>query len=106
MARLERTTHDVDVTGAVERVVEAAVGDFDEVVLDAGALGELGGVDEFRRAEFARPFLLVGVGVDCDDARCLDEGGGRDDTETDGATAEDGDGRARCGEDVLSVWGG
>jgi hypothetical protein len=94
VARLEGGTHDVYVSGAVKGVVEAAVGDIDQVVLDASAFGELEGVDELGGAKLFRPGLLVRVGVDGDDPRGLDEGGGGDDSETDGAAAKDGDGRA------------
>lgn len=80
------------VTRAVKGVVEATVGDLDQVVLDLLALGQLCGVHELSRAELARPFLLVGVGVDRDDARRLDEGGSCYNAETDSAAAEDSDG--------------
>ena len=56
-----------DVTGAVESVVKASVGYFDEVVLDFLALRELGRVNEVGCAKLAGPRLLAGVGVDSDD---------------------------------------
>ena len=56
-----------DVTGAVESVVKASVGYFDEVVLDFLALRELGRVNEVGCAKLAGPRLLARVGVDSDD---------------------------------------
>lgn len=56
------------VTRAVKGVVQAAVGDFNQVVLNFGALRKLRGVDKVRRAKLPRPGLLVGVRVDSDDA--------------------------------------
>ena len=85
------------IPGTVERIIEATIGDVDKVVLNAPTLGELRRIHEVRRAELARPCLLVRVRVDRDDARRLDERGRRDDAEADGAAAEDGDGRALCG---------
>ena len=73
VARFKSRTHDMNVARAVKRVVEAAVGDFDEVVLDALALGELRRVDEVCRTHLLCPRLLAGIGVDGDDARRLDE---------------------------------
>ena len=43
------------VASAVERVVEAAVSQFDEVVLDLLALGKLPRINEVRSAELACP---------------------------------------------------
>lgn len=97
MARLERGTHDVHVAGGVEREVEPAVGDLDQVVLDALALGEIFGVHELGRTEFFRPGFLVWVRVDGDDPARACLGESVECAETDTAAAEDGGVRALCG---------
>ena len=63
----EDTSAPTHIPGAVERVVEPAVGDVNEVVLDAFPLGQRHRVHVVRRAEFLRPRLLARVGVDSDD---------------------------------------
>lgn len=90
VAGLERGAHHVDVASAVEGVVAAAIGHFDELLLDA-LLAELGGVDKVCGTELLGPLLLCVVDVDDDDhgrlvlSRTLDYG------QTDAASAEDGD---------------
>lgn len=97
MASLESRTHDVNITGAVEGVVEATVSDLNQMILNTSTLGKLGGVDEFCGTEFPCPFLLVGVGVNGDDAGGFDKCRCSDDSETDGADTKDSDGRALWG---------
>lgn len=90
VAGLEGGAHDVDVTGAVEGVVAAAIGHFDELFLDA-LFAEFGGVDEVGGAEFLAPFFFGVVDVYDDDHAGLVFGGSLDHRETDAAGAEDGD---------------
>lgn len=90
VASLESSTHDADVTSAVEREVAAAVGKLNELV-DHRLVSELGGVDEIRRAELSRPLLLVGVNVNDDNLSSLVHDGTLNDGETDAAGTEDGD---------------
>ena len=51
MATLERLAHQVDVADAFERVVRAALGQFDEVTDEFAT--DFGGIDEVRQAEFS-----------------------------------------------------
>lgn len=67
VARFQGGAHDADVTRAVKGVVAPAVGHLDQLVDDAGALGQLGRVEKVRRAELPAPRLLVRVEVDDDD---------------------------------------
>lgn len=97
VASLKSRTHNVNITCTVKGVVKAAVGDLNQVILNASTLGKLGGVDEFCGTEFPCPLLLVGVGVNGDDAGGFDKCGGSDDSETDGTDTKDSDGRALCG---------
>lgn len=90
MAGLEGGAHDTNVTGAVEGVIAATVGHFDELLLDTLA-AELGGVDEVGGAELAAPRLLTVVDIDDDDATGLVLDGALDDGEPDAASAKDGD---------------
>lgn len=93
VAGLEGAAHDVHVTGAVEGVVETAVGHVDESGLDGLALLEvLGRVDEVGGAELLGPLLLSVVDVDNNDLAGTVLDRTLDDTETDAAGAEDGDG--------------
>lgn len=89
VAGLEGGAHDVDVAGAVEGVVAAAVGHLDELLLDA-LLAELGWVDEVSGAELLGPFLLGVVDVDDNDLAGLVLGCSLDDGKTDAASSEDG----------------
>lgn len=67
VASLQRRAHDMHIACAVERVVQTAISDLDEMVLDALALGELSRVDELVRAELLRPGFLAWIRVDRDD---------------------------------------
>lgn len=80
------------ITSAVKSVVETAIGDINQMVLDALAIRESGGVYKFGCAELACPRLLARVRVDRNDARRANESRCRDDAETDGTAAEDRDG--------------
>ena len=95
VAGLESAAHDVHVTGAVEGVVAAAVGHLNQPRLDVLALLQvLGRVDKVGGAELGRPLLLRLVHVyDNDLARLLLDRA-LDDTQTNAASAEDGDGGA------------
>jgi hypothetical protein len=85
-----RCTH---VASAVESVVETTVGNLDEVILDLRALGELRGVNKIGSTELASPGLLVGIGIDGDDAGRLNELGSGDHTKTNCTATEDSNGR-------------
>ena len=113
VAGLESAAHDVHVTGAVEGVVAAAVGHLNQPRLDVLALLQvLGRVDKVGGAELGRPLLLRLVHVyDNDLARLLLDRA-LDDTQTNAASAEDGDGGAlldtalASGDDGGAVTGG
>ena len=79
------------VSSSVEGIIKAAVGDFDQVVLDALALRKRSGVHKLMRAELACPRLFVRVRVDGDDTRRADEGRSRNHTKTNGTATENGD---------------
>ena len=89
VAGLEGGAHDVDVAGAVEGVVAAAVGHLDELLLNA-LVAELGGVDKVCGAELLGPLLLGVVDVDDDDLAGLVLDGALDDRQADAAGAKDG----------------
>ena len=91
MAGLQSSTHDVNVSSAVEGVVATAVGELDQLVDHRGALGEGGRVDKVGSAELARPLLFAGVDIDDDDLGSTVGNGTLDDAEADAAGAEDGD---------------
>lgn len=82
----------MDVTGAVEGVVAAAVGHIDESLLDRLSILEvLGRVDEIRCTELARPLLLRVVHVHSDDLAGAVPRRSLHDRQTNAACAEDGD---------------
>ena len=110
VAGLKRSTHNVDVTCAVECVVAAAVGHLNELLLDAlGA--ELGGVDEVGGTELLGPLLLGVVYIDNDDLGGLVLDSSLDDGQTNAASTEDGNVGAllntalSCGDDGGTVTG-
>jgi hypothetical protein len=110
VAGLERSTHDVDVACAVECVVAAAVGHFDQLLLDAlGA--KLGRVDEVGGTELLCPLLLGVVDIDNNDLASLVLDSSLDDGQTNTTSAEDGNVRAlldtalSCGDDGSAVSG-
>lgn len=90
VASLQGASHDLDVSGAIESVVETAVGDLDEMGDDV-LVTEFGGVDEFGGAKLLGPLFLLVVGVDGDDSGSASVDGTGDDGETDTADTEDGD---------------
>lgn len=63
---------------------------------DALALGQVRRIDELDLVapELLRPRVLLGVGVDGDDASGADDADGVEDAEADASAAEDGDVRA------------
>lgn len=67
MTRFQGSAHDANVAGTVKGVVASAVGHLNQLVDDAGALGQLERVKEICRAEFPAPLFLVRVEVDDDD---------------------------------------
>lgn len=91
VAGLERGSHDMHVTRAVESVVAAAICHLDQTILNLLALLEvLGRVDKVRRSELARPLLLRVVDINHDDLARVSAGGTLDDTQTDTASSKDG----------------
>lgn len=89
VAGFQSGTHDAHITGAVESVVAATVGHFDELLLD-GLAGELGGVDEVSGTELAGPWLLAVVDIYDDYLAGLVLHGTLDDGQTDAASTKDG----------------
>ncbi len=89
--RLAPRTH---VARRVERKVESAIRELDEVILNAFAVGQPAWVNEIGRAKLARPRLLFAIHVDGNHARRTGEGGGVDTAQADAAAAKYGDRRA------------
>ena len=79
------------VSRRVKRKVESTVGEFDEVILNAFAVGQLARVDEIRRAKLARPLLLCRIHVDSDHTGRPDEIGPVDAAQADATAAKDRD---------------
>ena len=108
VASLQGSTHDADVTRAVESVIATTVGHLNQLLLDSLAV-ELSGIDEVGGTELAGPGLLAVVDVDGDDLAGLVLDGTLDDGETDTAGTEDGNVRALLdlgGDDGRTVTGG
>lgn len=113
MAGLKRAAHDVYVTSAVESVVKTTVGHVHQPGLDGLTVLEiLGRVDEVGGTELRRPLLLRVVHINNDDLAGAVLDCTLDDTETDAASTEDGDGGAlldtalASGDDRGTVTGG
>lgn len=94
VASLESSAHDLDVTGAVEGVVDTTTGHLNENLLDGGAT-VVRGVDEVSDSEGGGKLLLVVVEVDTNDLLGAGALAGLDDGETDGTHTEDGADRVR-----------
>ncbi|MOA00527.1 hypothetical protein D3C78_1198970 [compost metagenome] len=92
MAALQRRAHHVHVADALEREVHAAIGQFDDDVLDG--LVVVLGVDAVGGAHGAGQHELVRVGVHGDDAAGLGLHRALDHRQADAAQAEHGDGIA------------
>ena len=88
VAALQGRAHDVDVADALERVVDAAIGQVDDDVLDRVVV--VGRVDEVRGAERAREVELGRVDVDGDDPAGLGHHRALDHGQADAAEAEHG----------------
>jgi hypothetical protein len=113
VAGLESAAHDVHVAGAVEGVVQAAVGHVHQPRLDGLALLQvLGRVDEVGGTELGRPLLLCLVYIHDNDLARLLLDRTLDDTQTNAASAEDSDSGALLdtalagGDDGGTVTGG
>lgn len=91
MTRFQGSAHDTNVAGTVEGVVAPAVGHLNQLVDDAGTLGQLGWVKEICRAESPAPLFLVRVEVDDDDLPGLLRNRALDHTKTDAPGPEDSD---------------
>jgi hypothetical protein len=90
VASLQSSTHNVNITRAVESVIASAIRHLNQLFLDALA-SKLRWVDEICCAELLRPFLLGIIDIDHDDARSLVLGRTLDNTQTNTASAEYGD---------------
>ena len=88
MRGFQRGPHDMDVTDALERVVDAPPGHLDQHLLDRLVI--VLGVDAVGRAELTCQLELRRVGVDRDDAACLGLTRALDRGETDAAQTEHG----------------
>ena len=77
------------VSRRVKREIKSTVGEFDEVILNAFAIGQLARVDKIRRAKLARPRFLYRIHVDGDHAGRADEIGRVDAAQADAAAAKD-----------------
>lgn len=93
VAGLKSSTHDTNVTSAVEGVVAATVSHLNQVFLD-GLAGKLGGVNEVGSTELAGPGLLAVVDIDSNDLASLVLHGTLQDGETNTADTEDSDVRS------------
>lgn len=90
MASLEGSSHDANVTSAVECVVAATVGHVDESLLDGLALLQvLGWVDKVGTSKLGRPVLLRVVDVHHNDLACATAGCTLNNGETDASSTED-----------------
>jgi hypothetical protein len=90
VAGLEGSTHDTDITSAVESVVATTVGHLNQVLLD-GLARQLGRVDEVGGTELASPDLLAVVDIDSNDLASLVLDSTLHDGQTDTASAENSD---------------
>ena len=90
VARLKRSTHNINVTRAIKRVVAATIRHLNELLLDR-LVTKLSRVDKVCGAEFLGPFLFCVVDVDYNNHAGLVLGRALDDGQTDAASAEDGD---------------
>jgi hypothetical protein len=92
MAGFKGRTHDAYIASAVKGIVEATVGEVDQVLLDRFI--DLGGIDKIGRTEFPGPFFLPVVGVYRDNPGGAAGDTALDYTETDTAGTEDRGGSA------------
>ena len=66
VARLERRSHNANITRAIERVIAPPIRHLNQLLLDA-LLAQLRGVHKVRSAKLLRPALLVIINVHHDD---------------------------------------
>lgn len=85
-----------DVASAIKSVVQAAIGDVDEVILNALPLLQVHGVDKVSCAHLDCPCFFVRVCVYCDNAGRLHKTRSLNNTKTDCTTSEDRDRRSLC----------
>ena len=91
VARLESTTHNVDVTGAVKGVIATTVGHLNELLLDGLTILQFLGVHKVGSAKLLGPFLLAVIHIDNDDLGGLVLDTALNDTQTDTSGTKDGD---------------
>jgi hypothetical protein len=94
VAALERRAHRADVADALEGVVDAAVRDVDDRLLDR-LVREAARVQRLRRAKLACARELALVDVDADDARGASSTAAHDGSEPHATQTEDGADGAR-----------
>src|SRR5476651_275362 len=87
MAALQRGTHHVNVADALEGEVHAAVGHFDDHVLNR--LIEIFRVDQIGGTEFTCQIEFAGVQINPDDAACTGHHGANNRRQANTAEAED-----------------
>src|SRR5688572_4040714 len=93
VAALQRRTHHIDVADAFEAEVDAAIGEFDDHVLDRFVV--ILRVDAVGRAHAAREFELARIGIDREDAPRLRLHRALDHRKANTAETEHGDAVAR-----------
>jgi hypothetical protein len=92
MTSLQCSSHDTNITSAVESIIAPAVSHVDEMFLNRFL--EFGRVDEIGCAEFLGPGFFAIIGVDSDDLGGAVGNAALDDAESDTAGTKDGAGRA------------
>jgi hypothetical protein len=86
---------DTDISGTIKREIKTTIGDLNQVFDDSFSF-KLRRVNEFSGTELLGPGLLIWVGIDRNNARCLDERRSIDNAEADTTASKDGDVRALC----------
>ena len=89
VAALECLPHHIDVTNALEAVVDTATRHLDQVIND---VVDLAGVHKVRHAKLGRQFFFVGIEVDANNAAGSDQLGALNHVEANATQTEDGDG--------------
>jgi hypothetical protein len=91
MTSLQSLPHHIHIARRIKREIRTSIGHLYNLVDDGRSLGEFGGVDEIRRAEFQGEVFLAVVGIDGDDLGTVFGSCSLEDGETDTADSEDGD---------------
>jgi len=91
MTSFQSLPHDINITRRVKREIRSSIGHLHNLVDHGRSLGEFGGVDEIRRAEFQGEVFLAVVGIDGDHLGAVFGSCSLEDGQTDTADSEDGD---------------